>query len=192
VRQNLENGSFILVVVVDEINEELKQIIRYINECSKSTFSLHALEMNRFQADSIEILVPHLHGNATKPPPINGKRSWNEETLLKVFAEKNPSGIVSTFKDLYRWTKETADRIWLGQGKEKWIIHFSLFKSRTNNRALFSIHRRKISFRLRLLDGTAVTRNIRTISRENNGDTYNESHPKKFCKQISQRKTGST
>jgi hypothetical protein len=129
VRQNLANGSFILVVVVDEINEELKQIIRYINECSKSTFSLHALEMNRFQADSIEILVPHLHGNTKKALPVNGKRFWNEETLLKVFAEKNPSDVVSTFKDLYRWTKETADRIWLGQGKENGSFTFHFLKA---------------------------------------------------------------
>ncbi len=85
--------------------------------------------MNRFQADNIEILVPHLHGNATKPSSTNGKRSWNEETLFKVFAEKNPSDIVSTFKDFYRWTKETADRIWLGQGKENGSFTFHFLKA---------------------------------------------------------------
>jgi hypothetical protein len=48
VRETLENGSFVLIIVVDEINEELRRIVRYLNECSKSAFSLHALEMNRF------------------------------------------------------------------------------------------------------------------------------------------------
>lgn len=67
VRQSLENGSFILVTVVDEINEDLRRIIRYVNECSKSAFSLHAMEMNRFRADNVEILVPHLHGVSMKP-----------------------------------------------------------------------------------------------------------------------------
>lgn len=129
VRQNLENGSFILVIVVDEINEELSHIIRYINECSKSTFSLHALEMNRFQADTIEILVPHLHGNATKSSATNQKRTWNEETLIKALAEKNPPDIVSTAKDLYRWSKEAADRIWFGQGKETGSFTFHFLKA---------------------------------------------------------------
>ena len=43
VEKSLSTGSFILIIVVDEINDELKRIIRYINECSQSTFSLHAL-----------------------------------------------------------------------------------------------------------------------------------------------------
>jgi hypothetical protein len=64
ITQSLESGSFILIIVVDEINEELRRIIRYINECSESAFSLHALEMNRFQADKTEVLVPHLYGVA--------------------------------------------------------------------------------------------------------------------------------
>ena len=58
VKQTLESGSFILIIVVDEINDELRRIIRYVNECSKSAFSLHALEMRRFKADKIEVLVP--------------------------------------------------------------------------------------------------------------------------------------
>jgi len=51
IKQTLETGSFILVIVVDEVNEELRRIIRYLNECSKSAFSLHALEIKRFQVD---------------------------------------------------------------------------------------------------------------------------------------------
>lgn len=126
VRQNLGNGSFILIIVVDEINDELNQTIKYINECSKSSFSLHALEMNRFQADTIEILVPHVHGNATKLLTATQRRSWNEETLLKDIAERNPPDIANTAKELYRWTKENADRIWFGQGKEtgSFTLHF--------------------------------------------------------------------
>ena len=68
INQSLKNGSFILIIVVDEVNEELKRIIRYINECSESAFSLHAIEMRRFKSENIEILVPHLYGVSTKPP----------------------------------------------------------------------------------------------------------------------------
>ena len=74
VKQSLDDGSFILIIVVDELNDELRRIIRYINECSESAFSLHALEMRRFQAEGIEVLVPHVYGISTKPP-VGGKRA---------------------------------------------------------------------------------------------------------------------
>lgn len=63
----LRNGSFILVIVVDEINNELMRIINYVNECSESTsFSLHALEINQFFVEKTNILVPHLYGVPAK------------------------------------------------------------------------------------------------------------------------------
>jgi hypothetical protein len=65
---SLAKGSFILIIVVDEINDELRRIVRYLNECSESAFSLHALEMSQFQAGGTEVLVPHLYGLSTKPP----------------------------------------------------------------------------------------------------------------------------
>lgn len=47
IRQTLETGSFILIIIVDEMNEELRHTIRYLNECGKSMFLLHALEMKK-------------------------------------------------------------------------------------------------------------------------------------------------
>jgi hypothetical protein len=67
ITDSLAKGTFILIIVVDEINDELKRIISYLNECSESAFSLHALEVSRFYSGEAEIIVPHLHGLSTKP-----------------------------------------------------------------------------------------------------------------------------
>jgi hypothetical protein len=128
VRQTLENGSFILVIVVDEINEELRRIVRYLNECSKSAFSLHALEMNRFQADRTEVLVPYLYGASTKPPTSQQRGQWSEDEFFKVLKEKNQPDIVRTVTDLYKWSIDTADRIWFGTGKETGSFTFHYLK----------------------------------------------------------------
>jgi len=78
---SLAKGAFILIIVVDEINDELKRIISYLNECSESSFSLHALEVSRFHSGETEILVPHLHGLSTKSPArelTEGQREYIE------------------------------------------------------------------------------------------------------------------
>lgn len=116
------------MIVVNEINEELKQIISYVNECSKTAFSLLALELNRFQSSSTEILVPNLHGMSTKPAIGNSRKQWTPERFFKVLAESNASEIIEIFKDIYRWTEETADRVWWGNGIENGSFTFQYLK----------------------------------------------------------------
>jgi len=128
ISQALKSGSFILVIVVDEINEELNRIIKYINECSSSVFSLHALEMNRFQFDSTEILVPHLHGTSTKPSTETQRKQWTSERFFKVLSQSNPPGAVKIVEDLYNWTREAADRTWFGNGIEEGSFTFHYLK----------------------------------------------------------------
>jgi len=128
VKQSLLSGSFILIIVVDEINEDLRRTIRYVNECSEPAFSLHALEMRRFQTDSSEILIPHLYGASSKPPPTNRKQ-WTEKEFFKVLGEKNADAkVVSVAEDLHKWAKKIADRIWFGTGIETGSFTFHYLK----------------------------------------------------------------
>ncbi|MGB9693388.1 MAG: hypothetical protein ACPLYF_00935, partial [Fervidobacterium sp.] len=128
VKQTLEKGSFILIIVVDEINEDLRRTIRYLNECSESAFSLHALELKRFQYDKIEVLVPHLYGASIKPLTERERVQWTEEQFFKVFEERNKPEIVDIVKELYNWSSNTADRIWFGTGKETGSFTFHYLK----------------------------------------------------------------
>jgi hypothetical protein len=129
VTQTLANGSFILIIVVDEINEELRRILRYLNECSTSSaFSLHALEVNRFQAGNTEILIPHLHGASAKPAASEQREKWSEEDFFRVLEEKNNAEKVSIVKNLYKFSVDSADRVWFGTGKEKGSFTFHYLK----------------------------------------------------------------
>jgi len=139
VRKSLESGSFILVIVVDRINEELRRIIRYLNECSKSAFSLHALEMNRFRTNKTEVLVPHLYGASTKPPKERQRGQWTEEEFFRDLKEKNEADVVKIVENLYKWTTDNADRVWLGTGKETGSFTFHFLKD-GKTVSVFSIH----------------------------------------------------
>ena len=125
VKKTLETGSFILIIVVDEVNEELRRIIKYLNECSNSAFSIHALEMKRFQVNQIDILVPQLHGTSVNPPPPG---EWTEDLFFKVLSEKNEPNIIRLIRDLYDWSVRTADKVAFGRGLRKGSFTFQYIK----------------------------------------------------------------
>ncbi len=58
IRENLNNGNFILVIAVNEINEESSRIVRYVNTTGNPGYAFAALEMRRFRSGEIEMLVP--------------------------------------------------------------------------------------------------------------------------------------
>ncbi|RMF99533.1 MAG: hypothetical protein D6741_08320 [Planctomycetota bacterium] len=143
ISQSLAAGSFILIIVVDQINEELRRIIRYINECSESAFSLHALEAKRFKASGIDILVPQVYGLSAKPTgSTSAKRTkWNRDTFFEELRKNVDPGIVDLADDLYQWAEATADRVSFGTGVQigSFTFHYikdgkviSVFTIRTN------------------------------------------------------------
>jgi len=85
VAANLAAGRFHLVIAVDEITDELKGIVRYLNAQTGSNVQIAALEL-RYSADGdVEILVPAVYGQeaadqkAVAPP----KHRWEEQELLE-------------------------------------------------------------------------------------------------------------
>jgi hypothetical protein len=124
VRDSLQNGEFLLMVVVDGMNEQLRHIVRYVNECGKSAFSLHALEMKVFKAEGVEIIVPQLHGEAAKPSTARGAREWTEDLFFEELEKRNPEAVIVA-KDLYKWIVENADHSQLGKGPHLGTFTFS-------------------------------------------------------------------
>ena len=128
---NLSRGSFVLVIAVDEMNEELNRTMRYLNTCGNPEFAFTVLEMRRYHRDTTEILVPHLHGAVTqaqiKKDQAKRKRWTEQEFFDKSEAELSPD-VNTIIKKLYDWSRLTADRVWFGNGLEKgsFTFHFLL------------------------------------------------------------------
>lgn len=114
----LKNGDFVLIIVVDEINDELARIIRFINEAGRPSFSLAALEMRRFHKDQTEILVPHVFGsvNIGKQAPGASRKQWTKERFFEVANASLPKDVVAIISDLYEWSLSKAKRVWFGTG----------------------------------------------------------------------------
>lgn len=118
VRSALEQGNFILTIAVNEINEELNRIVRYVNSAGNPAFSFAALEMRRFHKSSIEMLVPHVFGpthsaSSSKPPSLGQK--WSELSVFEAIRAKEPVA-ESVAKQILDWAKSRMLRITWGQG----------------------------------------------------------------------------
>ena len=131
VEQALAEGSFSLVIAVDEVNEEMNKTIAFLNGCGRPAFSFHALEMHRFNAQGIEIMVPRLHGAPLQKGGEQPRKQWTEERFFAVVQENRPAEMPVIWQ-LYDLSREIADRVWFGNGAKtgSFTFHY-LVDSRT-------------------------------------------------------------
>lgn len=147
VKNSLSNGIFMLIILVDEINEELRRIIRYINESSETVFSFHALEIKRFHSQGIEVLVPHLHGTTIKEPSVSKRKQWTAEDFQQALVKNVDAQTANLINDIHEWSAINADRIWYGTGTDtgSFTFHYlrdgktvSVFSIYTNGRMMLN------------------------------------------------------
>ena len=61
---NLDAGHFRLIVLMDQVEDSLKDLVNFINQ--NSNFSLYAVEIKYYQDEDLEIVIPHLYGQPSK------------------------------------------------------------------------------------------------------------------------------
>ncbi|MGI0011423.1 MAG: hypothetical protein ACREAE_08495, partial [Nitrosopumilaceae archaeon] len=62
VRNNLSEGNFTFFVIMDELNDDLKTQINYLNTKTDGTFAIYAVEIENYVHDDYTIVVPKLFG----------------------------------------------------------------------------------------------------------------------------------
>ena len=63
-KHNLDEGNFKFVVLMDSMEDRLKDLIVYMNQNSK--FDIYGVELEYYQHDSFEILIPKIYGAQVK------------------------------------------------------------------------------------------------------------------------------
>jgi hypothetical protein len=119
VTATLESGNFILVIVVDEINDDLARIVRFINVCGSPSFEFAALEMRRFQAENAEMLVPRVVGPVGSIKTKSGSTSrnkWDEATFFEELSRRQDETVVQVARRILDWTYSKG-QVWFGEGK---------------------------------------------------------------------------
>jgi hypothetical protein len=129
VDSSLASGNFILIIVVDEINEELARIVRFVNVCGSPSFEFAALEMRRFQAENAEMLVPRVFGptQTSKPRPgVERGKQWDELSFFPELQRLHGDGPVRVARRILEWANHKG-KVWYGKGKVTGSFVPSLF-----------------------------------------------------------------
>ena len=88
-RQNLQDGNLKFVVLMDSMDERLKELITYINQ--KSSFDIYGVELELYEYEEYKIVIPKLYGvEGKKDSQPSHRPLLTEEELLEQIRGRNP------------------------------------------------------------------------------------------------------
>jgi hypothetical protein len=122
VRQNLGDGNFRFVVLMDRLEDRLRDLITFVNQNSR--FDIFGVELDFYRFNEYEILIPKLYGAevkkeagvAKRAPGI--RRTWNEASFFEEVEKTLSPEVATAVKDLYQFSRSIADRVTFGSGQQ--------------------------------------------------------------------------
>jgi hypothetical protein len=119
VAENLTEGAFRLVIAVDQITDELKRTVVYINRHTVPQLRLLALELRYAVDEGVEILLPEIYGeeSADDKGPGGVKRRWDEASFLRELESKRDQSEAEVARELLEWARVQTSSIFWGSGR---------------------------------------------------------------------------
>ncbi len=117
VKVNLRDGKLKFVILMDTIEERLKDLITYVNQ--NSQFDIFAVQLEYYRHDEYEILIPRLFGAEVKKD-VRGsdttRHKWDEPKVLADARQRLSGEEYRAFDKVYTFAQQSADRINVGTG----------------------------------------------------------------------------
>ncbi len=118
-RTNLNNGVFHFVVLMDKLDDRLKDLILYVNQ--NSQFDIYAVEFEYYKHDIHEIIIPKIFGTEVKKDIAvsiakGARRKWTEEVLLEDAKQRLTLEEYKGFEQIYNFSKQHATELRFGTG----------------------------------------------------------------------------
>lgn len=141
---NLKEGNLKFVILMDSIDERLKDLIIYVNQ--NSQFDIYAVQLEYYKFNEYEIMIPKIFGVEVKKN-IRGsagsmRKIWTKDEFLRSAREnlKEP-GLYQMISNLYEFSEKNADSFEMGMGKTG-SFHFKVRspKAVSGIFALFSVY----------------------------------------------------
>ena len=116
-KENFISGEFKFVLVFDELDEQLINIINYINE--KSSMTIYAVTYEYYTDNNLEILIPSVYGRAAEQRSTkksSGRIPWTLEQTKQNFKDKLSASEHKMFLKLYQFLDENKNMMKIGNG----------------------------------------------------------------------------
>lgn len=138
VRQNLSEGAFRFVVLMDHLDDRLKDLVIYVNQ--NSQFDVYAVEFEYYKHETQEIIIPKIFGAEVKKEMAvtssGPRKQWSESALMDDAKQKLSREEFDAFKRIYEFSREHADEVRLGTGS---YASFSPIFSKLSSKSLFTL-----------------------------------------------------
>lgn len=121
VKTNLQAGRIRMLFVADEIPEELRRVVEFLNE-QMDPAEVLAVEIKQFAGQSLKTLVPRIIGQTSEAEErkrVGGsraKRQWDEPSYFAEMEARHGAVATRIARRLLEWAKSRATRIYWGQG----------------------------------------------------------------------------
>jgi len=139
-KNNLSEGFFKFLVLMDKLDDRLKDLILYMNQNSK--FDIYSVELKMYKYENLEIVIPKIFGVDIKKDLhaiADTGRYWNEDSFFKTLKEKvNDSRTISIIRDIYEIVEKVSIKDPFYTKSKLGTFNFSIAKG-TSTYSLFHI-----------------------------------------------------
>lgn len=117
VASNLAGGVFRLVIAVDQITDELKRIVLFLNEHAVPSVQVLALELGYIADEGVEILLPSVYGEeSVRAKASSAKAISDEASVFTTLSEYCSAEGVQAVRELYEFAKQRGSGFYWGRG----------------------------------------------------------------------------
>lgn len=106
-RDNLNDGNFKFVVLMDQIHNQLKDLIIFINQNSR--FNIYGVELDYYKYENFEILIPKLFGTEVKKEVGTKKASITIPTDEEYINLYQSIGLENEIKEILKFYNDIRE-----------------------------------------------------------------------------------
>jgi hypothetical protein len=124
-KRNLRDGNIKFVILMDSVEDRLKDLIVYVNQ--NSQFDIYAVQMEYYRFEKYEIIIPKLFGVEVKKSLSSSEtriiKTWTPSEFLFDAKGRLTTEQYEAVEKLFKFSEEKSDDLALGKGQGKATIN---------------------------------------------------------------------